>query len=109
VKKLLLTFALAGVICAGASSSACPYWALAYNFVTGKTGWKANCNTLEEAKRQALAAWPGGRIECAGGITGFFALDYSRDGRGNIGICCKRASTLNEAYRSPTSGAWKTD
>ncbi len=60
MKKLLLTFALAGVVSAGATYRACGYCALAYNPATGKIGMMSNCYTLEEAKqkhyRHALVA-----------------------------------------------------
>jgi hypothetical protein len=100
MKKLLLTFALAAVVSAGAASRAYGYCALAYNTVTGNIGMIHNCNTLEEAKRQALSACPGGRIEFANGARGFYAVDFWRDGKGNIGVSWGPGySTPSEARR----------
>jgi hypothetical protein len=99
MKKLLLTFALAGVVSGGVASRAFAFWALAYNGATGVAGWNWNNSTLEGAKRTALKRCPGGRILSTGDTRGFYAVDHWRDGKGDIGISWGWANTLSEARR----------
>jgi Domain of unknown function (DUF4189) len=99
MKKLLLTFALAGIVSAGATFKACAYCALAYNPATGEPGWAWNCDTLEVAKAKALAECHGGRIEFTNAARGFYAVVRSRDGKGNTVIAwAPAANTPSEAY-----------
>lgn len=111
MKKLLLTFALAGVVSAGAASSACAYCALAYNPNAypnapwaNPTGWAYNCSTLEEAKAMALAQCPGGRIEFASATRGFYDVSRWRDHKGHFSIAWGQGATTHyEAYRQATT------
>ena len=79
MKKLLLIFALAGVVSAGAASRACAYWALAFNDATGVANWAWNDNTLEGAQKTALKGLPGGHIQFSDYARGFYVHEVGSE------------------------------
>jgi len=99
MKKLLFTFALAGVVSAGAAFKACAFSAIAFNPDTGRAGWANDYTNLEAAKTRALEECPGGHIVFTGDSRGFYAVDRWRDDKGDSGIVYGRGNTLSEVYQ----------